>query len=236
MKKFRIRIVLAGVVLLCGVSLMALVYLMLNKPVDEVTPGILVTRPSPVASPLHGYPPAMKSMPSAFRGKSSVSPSPVVVPHASTRTVASAPVKGLYLTSTATPHSVGGGGGAIAATSSSHGSSGRGISYSGVAATMPITSFTAMASSRQMAAPEEQRAPEMAHLAAPGHRAPPPPDIPDLPGEHQLVDQPVGSPAILFIMVILYSIIRKKSRKSSFFLRMCDFFCNFAPVLLTRAE
>ena len=51
MKRFRIQLVWALIVLICGVSLMGMVYLVFNKPEVYINPGIVVTQPSPVAEP-----------------------------------------------------------------------------------------------------------------------------------------------------------------------------------------
>ena len=42
MKRFRIQLVWAAIVLICGVSLMAAVYLLFNKPEVYINPGIVV--------------------------------------------------------------------------------------------------------------------------------------------------------------------------------------------------
>ena len=51
MKRFRIQLVWALIVLICGVSLMGLIYIVFNKPEVYINPGIVVTQPSPVAEP-----------------------------------------------------------------------------------------------------------------------------------------------------------------------------------------
>ena len=53
MKRFRIQLVIALVVLICGVSLMGLIYILFNKPEVYVNPGVIVTQPSPVSSPAY---------------------------------------------------------------------------------------------------------------------------------------------------------------------------------------
>jgi hypothetical protein len=51
MKKFRIQLVIAAVVFVCGVSLCGLIYIIGNKPAMYVNPGV-VSAPSPTASPV----------------------------------------------------------------------------------------------------------------------------------------------------------------------------------------
>ena len=70
---------------------------------------------------------------------------------------------------------------------------------------MPLATFTAMASTREVAPPEAKQAPQMARMAVAPLHAPGPPNPGgggDLPGEHQLVEQPVGD-AILPLLMLL---------------------------------
>ncbi len=212
MKRFRIQLVWAAIVLICGVSLMAAVYLLFNKPEVYINPGIVVTSPAPTASPVSlvtsrhmagSYSPfrhAGYGYSSSYHASSSASSMPAG--------------RGLYLHSSAEVHSVGGGGsGTIGLISSGSGSS-RGISYTqGGGVTMPMTSFLAVASTRQIAQPEAQEAPQMARMASP-RRAPGPPTITDLEEgheNHQLVETPVGSTAIpLLLFAIGYIVYRRK--------------------------
>ena len=208
-RQLRIRLVLAGVVLVCGVSLMALVYLMLNKPVEEIKPGIVVTHPSsPVASPLHMQSVPMSPSRYVFRHTwASSGKSGATVSGSASQGVSYAP---LYTTSSAHVHSVGGGGnGGGVMTTTSHaaqGASGRGITYASGAASMPFTSFASIASARMMASPEAEQAPQMARLASSRHNAPGPPDLGggELPGDHQLVEHPIGSPVVLLVAALIY--------------------------------
>lgn len=212
MKRFRIQLVWAAIVLICGVSLMAAVYLLFNKPEVYINPGIVVSSPAPTASPVSpvtsrhmagSYSPfrhAGYGYSSSYHASSAASPMPAG--------------RGLYLHSSAEVHSVGGGGsGTIGLASSGSGSS-RGISYTqGGGVTMPMTSFLAVASTRQIAQPEAQEAPQMARMASP-RRAPGPPTITDLEEgqeNHQLVETPVGSTAIpLLLFAIGYIVYRRK--------------------------
>ena len=202
----RIRLVLAGVVLICGVSLMALVYLIINKPVAEVKPSIVVSTPSPVAVPV------MNTQNMLLRRDRSIArytPYNVANPYRWEGTFSSQTSLTVYTTSNAAVRSVGGGtnGSAFALATTSH-SSQRGIQQGAI----PVTTFVAMASSRQVAAPEAGEAPQMAHLASyDPRRAPGPPDLggDDLPGDHQLVETPVGEGGwimILFALMYLCSV------------------------------
>ena len=94
--------------------------------------------------------------------------------------------------------------------SSSRSSSKRGIQYGASSGVEPMTTFTSMASARQVAQPEAQQAPQMARMAAaprfaPGPPPPPNPGGEELPGGNQLVDQPVGEGLwILLLMAAGY--------------------------------
>lgn len=198
----RIRLVLAGVVLICGVSLMALVYLIINKPVTEVKPTIVVSTPSPVAVPV------MNNQNMLFRrDRFSIHYTPynATNPYRWGASSSQTPLK-VYTTSSGTVHSVGGGGnGAVYTFATTPHSSQRGIQQQGV---VPVTTFVAMASSRQVSAPAAEEAPQMAHLVSyDPRRAPGPPDLggDDLPGDHQLVETPVGNGIlIMFLFALLY--------------------------------
>lgn len=202
----RIRLVLAGVVLICGVSLMALVYLIINKPVAEVKPSIVVSTPSPVAVPV------MNTQNMLLRRDRSITrytPYNAANPYRWGASSSQTPLK-VYTTSSGAVYSVSGGtnGSAFTLATTSH-SSQRGIQQQ---ASIPVTTFVAMASSRQVAAPETGEAPQMAHLASyDPRRAPGPPDLggDDLPGDHQLVETPVGEGGwimILFALMYLCSV------------------------------
>jgi hypothetical protein len=68
-----------------------------------------------------------------------------------------------------------------------------------------------------MAAPEASEAPSMATTTGPRH-APGPPDIGggDLPGDHQLTEQPVGDGLwILLLLAIGYMIAKQMTRRSA---------------------
>ena len=199
MKGFRIQLLIAFIVLVCGVSLIGLIYMISTKPETYVTPGV-VSAPSPVATPIRPvYSGAQISTHSSL-----LHHSPYVLPtvsHTHQPSPASSSSFSLYLTSSAEVHSVGGGGGSMGIATTSHGESGRGINYSS-AVTMPVTNFVALTSSRQIAQPEATEAPQMASLASsPVRRAPGPPNPPGpLPDDHQLVEHPLGDAVLPMLL------------------------------------
>ena len=209
MKRFRIQLVWALIVLICGVSLMGMVYLVFNKPEVYINPGIVVTKPSPVAEPAAPMTPRGSSAPRSLFHHTSYS----YTYHSPETNSFTGAGKGLYLHSSAEVHSVGGGGNGVWSTAGSSGSgSSRGIIYmQSAGATMPMTSFVAVASSRQVSQPEAQEAPQMAHMASP-KRAPGPPNPPGpLPEEHQLVEHPIGDAILpLLLLAIGYMVYRRK--------------------------
>lgn len=212
----RKRLVIAGVFLICSVSFMAMIYLFFNKPEVYVMPGVVVSKPAPVASPVASFPPRLNSrLPHAVTPGNKVSSykqvTPVVPKTSSYR---------IWTSSSAKVHDAGGGGSygssyTASGANTSGGSYGapsqradRGINYSGAVNAMPSTSFLALASSRPMAAPEAESAPQMARLAADPRRAPGPPNTGDdpLPGDHQLVEHPVGAPWVMMFFALLYAL------------------------------
>ena len=211
MKRFRIQLVWALIVLICGVSLMGMVYLVFNKPEVYINPGIVVTQPSPVAEPVAPMAPRGGSAPQSLFHHTSYS----YTYHSPETNSFTGAGKGLYLHSGAEVRSVGGGGnGAWAAAGSSGSGSSRGIVYTqSTGATMPMTSFVAVASSRQVSQPEAQEAPQMARMASPKRApGPPNPDPPGpLPGEQQLVEHPIGDAVLpLLLLAIGYMVYRRK--------------------------
>jgi len=204
MKKFRIQLVIAVVVFVCGVSLCGMIYIVGNKPAVYVSPGI-VSAPSPIASPVQQVrPPFIKP----YSGHSGYATHPVS-PMAHQHSWSGASYR-LYETSGATMKSIGGGGGGYGIAMTSHGSSSRGITTSGGSVSMPVTTFVSVASSRQMAQPGAQEAPEVAHVLA--RKAPGPPNTGDDPLDpsHQL---PIGAPWILALMAIGYAAYRLRDKK-----------------------
>ena len=197
MKRFRIQLLIALIVLICGMSLMGIVYLVFNKPEVYINPGVVVTNPSPVATPIQprsfgsslrtNYPYSYTMSPTSY----------VMAPQATMQ-----PSRGLFVTNNAQTQSVGGGAGYGVATSSGSETQ-RGIIYT----TSTVTSFVALAEKRQVAEPAAQFAPMMAKLADEPHRAPGPPTPGELDPEHQL---PLGAPWVLAVMAGVYAVVRKR--------------------------
>ena len=209
MKRFRIQLVWALIVLICGVSLMGLIYIVFNKPEVYINPGIVVTQPSPVAEPAAPLAPRGGSAPQLMFHHTSYS----YTYHSPETNSFTGTGKGLYLHSGAEVHSVGGGGnGAWAAAGTSGSSSSRGIVYTqSTGATMPMTSFVAVASTRQVSQPEAQEAPQMARMASPKRAPGPPNPLGPLPGEQQLVEHPIGDAVLpLLLLAIGYMVYRRK--------------------------
>lgn len=212
MKRFRIQLVIAGIVFICGVSLMGLVYILFNKPEVYINPGIVVSAPSPVAMPVQ--PTWLRSPMFARPGSHSYSTQPIMKHQHSSPAMPSY-TGGLYMTSGAQVHSIGGGGGngyGIATTSG--GSSGRGIRSTASSVAMPATTFIALASQRRIAEPAASEAPQMARLASRPFHAPGPPSGPVQPGQggHQLVESPVGGAVIPLILFALGYIVYRRKR------------------------
>lgn len=206
MKKFRIQLVIAAVVFVCGVSLCGLIYIIGNKPAVYVNPGV-VSAPSPKASPVHPVSPSYGKPYGLHHGSTLPSVSSTAHPHAW-----SGASYRLFETSSATVKSIGGGGGYGIATTS-HGSSSRGIITSSGNVAMPVTTFVSVASSRQMAQPEAKEAPEVAQVLA--RKAPGPPNPTDpLDEQHQLVEQPIGDALIpLLLLAIGYAALMQRNKK-----------------------
>ena len=190
MRRFRVQLVIAFIVFVCGVSLMGLTYIIFSKPDVHINPGITVSNPSPVAAPMQ----PMRS--TSHFAHPSMHHSPYILPavtHPTAPAAAMSSSHGLYLTSSATSHMVGGGGNGHGIATTSGGSSSRGIS------------------SRQVADPEAQDAPELASVSS--RRAPGPPNVTP-PDEHQLVEHPIGNPVWpLLLMVIGYAAYGRQNKK-----------------------
>ena len=155
-KWFRKRMVLALVVFICGIALMGLVYIVNNKPYVYINPGIVTSAPTTTTRPIE-----------SVRASRQLKPYLPAHMNSYTRThrsfglsMPSVPMRGMYETSRAKVQHVGSGTNGVYATtgSSSHSSSQRGIQYStGSGVVMPMTTFTSMASARQVAQPEAQQ-------------------------------------------------------------------------------
>ena len=213
MKRFRIQLVIAGIVFICGVSLMGLVYILFNKPEVYINPGIVVSAPSPVAMPVQ--PTWLRSPMFARPGSYSYSTHTMKNQH--TSPAMPSYTGGLYMTSGAQVHSIGGGGGngyGIATTSG--GSSGRRIYSTASSVAMPAVSFVALASQREMAPPQATEAPQMARLASGPRRisGPAPPTGSVTPGYegHQLLEPPVGGAVVPLILFALGYIVYRRKR------------------------
>lgn len=207
--KNRAKWVTALAVVIGGIWLMGVFYVLSYKPDVYINPGVVVSAPSPVAVPVQSV--------RTSRRLSSHNASPATPsfhPIYSPKPVSSAPSHGLYLTSGANVHSVGGGG-SFALATTSHSSSGRGISYSTVNVSMPAATFVALASQRQVSQPAASEAPQMARLAASPRTAPGPPNpTGPLEEEHQLVEHPVplgDALWVLLVMVILYGALMRRA-------------------------
>ena len=51
MKSFRIQLLIAGIVALCGFSLMGVIYIVFGKQDVVINPGVVVCSPSPISMP-----------------------------------------------------------------------------------------------------------------------------------------------------------------------------------------
>lgn len=205
MKRLRMQLVIAFIVFICGVSLMGLVYIVFNKPDVYVNPGIVVSAPSPVAVPAQhvGSRRSILSQPTHH-----LSPAKSIQHTYPSQSMPA--YKGLYTTSSARVHSVGGGtSGYAISTISGHSSASHGVIYSTVSVAMPSTNFVALASQREIAQPEASEAPQMARLSSVTRRAPGPPNPTNpLDEEHQLIEHPVGDALWpLALMALAYACV-----------------------------
>lgn len=211
MKQFRLQMLVAFLVLLIGTALIGFLYIMSNKEIKTIKPGIVLSKPSPVAAPVKLRTNAL-STPFVAQQIHHESMLPNVLHYPSTTPITST-TKSLWTTSNAKVTIV-------------NGSGWNGINHSttypqqkrqGVkqtTATMPMTTFIAMASAREVASPGATAAPQMAVPATAPRRAPGPP-TPDGPldKENQLVEQPIGNSWILLIFAIVYLLIAARKRE-----------------------
>lgn len=216
MKQFRIQLLIAFVVFICGSALIGAIYILSTKDVSVAKPGqvVSVSHPSPVAKPSLPNQTVLRSnlirhVHSSYSAHTSAN-----TPNAPMQSVH---VQGLYTTSSAQVTTVGGGGNASMLFTISHSSS-RQTPNQQVA--VPTTNFLALASTRSVAAPGESNAPQMASLASAPRRAPGPPVITGpLEEENQLVEhpQPIGKSWIMLLLVAAYACLlaRKKQFKCS---------------------
>lgn len=216
MKQFRIQLLIAFVVFLCGSALIGAIYILSTKDVSMAKPGqvVSVSRPSPVAKPSLPNRLALRSKLIHHVHSSYTTHTTANTPNAPMQSVRG---KGLYTTSSAQVTTVGGGGNASMPFTISHSSSRQALNQQVV---MPTTNFLALASTRSVAAPGATDAPQMASLASAPRRAPGPPVITGpLEEENQLVEhpQPVGKSWIMLLLVAAYACLlaRKKQLKCS---------------------
>lgn len=217
MKQFRVQLVIAFVVFLCGISLMGLIYIIFNKPYVPINPGVVVSHPSPVAAP---------HLP--MRTSSRVRVETPAVPHiqgirneSRIESTVSLPATGSYSLWTLSSAKISDSGSGIGssagyvapASTGKHSSAQRGISTTSMSVTMPMTTFVAMASARTVAAPAASEAPQMAKMAS-AHNAPPPPNPGGLDEEHQLIEHlyPIGD-AVLPLLILAMGWILYKRKK-----------------------
>lgn len=212
MKRFRIQLVIAAIVFVCGVSLCGLIYIIGNKPVVYVNPGVVMSAPSPVAAPAQ---PAMPRSTMLGRQAHHTYPVQPIPYHYPSSTMPSYHGR-LYQTSSAQVHSIGGGGGGFSIATTSGSSSSRGVRTTAVSVAMPTTSFIALASQREVAEPQAQEAPQVAKMSSSSRRAPGPPNPTDpLDEEHQLVEHPLGDaiwPLALLALTYACAILIRKRR------------------------
>ena len=215
MKQFRIQLLIAFVVFLCGSALIGAIYILSTKEVSMAKPGqvVSVSRPSPVAKPSLPNRLALRSKLIRHVHSSYTTHTPTNTPITPMQSVHG---QGLYTTSSAQVTTVGGGGHASVPFTISHSSSRQAPNQQVV---MPTTNFLALASTRSVAAPGAADAPQMASLASAPRRAPGPPVITGpLDQEEQLIEKlPIGKSWIMLLLVAVYACLlaRKKQLKCS---------------------
>lgn len=216
----RVKWVIALAVATSAFWLMGVLYVLSYKPEVYVSPGTVTSHVpaiySPSSTPITIYRPAR-----ALGGHhSSHYSNSWTSSHMHMPSIGMQSTGGIFLTSKAQMHSIGGGGGGggIYATSQG-GSSSRSVQYGSSGAGIPQVNFIAMASTRQMASPEAQSAPELAKLASAPNNAPGPPNPPGpLPDDHQLVEHlPVGDAIIPLLLLAFgygaYRFIRRRKNQ-----------------------
>jgi|GEM_PF-4679441 len=195
MKRYRIHLISGLIIALGAVAIISMVQMFLS-PSDSV---VIVERTSSPAK--SAFPMIQSTYRSPF--------APTVYSHPSENSTLAtptspAPVAGLWKTSSAKVTVINSAGiGNTSYTQSSSSSSQRGIGSSFVSSVAPVTSFVAMANTREIASPGATEAPQMAEIQSAPRRGPGPPDIIDLPTDEQL---PVGSPLCLVALVFCYTI------------------------------
>ncbi len=208
-KKLRMKLVMAFAVAVCCLAIVGLWYILFYEEYVPVQAGYVVTAPSPVASPQISHRWESKiDLPDTHSRSDSYLITPTLFP-------THGPSMAMWKTSSAGVTVISGGGnaGIYAGSSSASSSSHRGIRYGSVSGTMPMTTFLAMASVREVSAPGAAQAPQMASIAP--RRAPGPPNTGgSADPDHQLVVQPVGDAAWpLACMAIAYALARILKRR-----------------------
>lgn len=212
MKRFRIQLLIAGIVLICGVSLMGLIYILFNKPFVAYVPNVSVSAPSPVAVP---HIPYRSSFPSKGGNIATRSQSDIHV----TNSMAMPSVSPYLVVqlSDARMTNIGNGFGGGVGMGSSSGS--RRSSHSSATASVgvPMTTFVAIAATRQVAEPEAANAPAMAKTASAPLTAPGPPNPSGpLDPNDQLIEHlvPVGDAMMpMLLLVAVYCATRVYRRR-----------------------
>lgn len=215
MKQFRVQLLIAFVVFLCGSALIGAIYILSTKEVSIIKPGqvVSVSHPSPVAKPSLSNRTILRANPIHHRH---VSYAAHTSAHAPTIPMQSVQGKGLYTTSSAQVTTVGGGGNASMLYTVSHSHSRQTLNQQ---VAVPTTNFLALASTRSVAAPGASDAPQMASLASAPRRAPGPPVMDgdgSLDRENQLIEKsPIGKPWVMLLMIVAYACVlaRKKHLK-----------------------
>lgn len=211
MKSFRVQLLIAALVVICGISLMGLIYIVFGKPDVVINPGVVVSSPSPVSAPVM----QMRSSRN-FTSRSIAHPHATTVHTVSTPTATPAitmqTIGNVYESRKAQVHIVGGGA-EYRTEPINYSSQQRGVQQTAV---MPMTTFVALASVRQVAAPAAAEAPAMAQLASGPRHAPGPPTNTDLQELDQLVEHsmPVGGMSLLAVFALIY-ILRINKRKKA---------------------
>ena len=204
MRRLMVKLVIACSLLVCCAALTGLLYIIFHKADVVVTSGQIVSAPSPLAVPAVPAQPIRYTY-SIASSRQRTSSFPSTINRSDFRILSTAHVSA---------HSIGGG--QCQGQSFSSSSTKRGITYAHNV--MPLTTFTSMASVRQMALPEAHEAPLMAKMAASPHRAPGPPDLggdDPPPGDEQLIEhpQPIGNAWILVLFGLIYMLSVTMNRK-----------------------
>ena len=201
MKSFRVQLLVALLVVICGISLMGLIYIVFGKPEVTINPGVVVSSPSLVSAPIMQVRSSRNFSSRGVAHPYNVTANTISTPTAAP-TMPMQTIGNVYESRKAQVHAVGGGA-AYRTEQANNYAQQRGIQQTAV---MPMTTFIAMASVRQVAAPAATEAPAMAKLTSGPNRAPGPPTTGNLNENDQLVEHsmPVGNMSILTIFALMY--------------------------------